>query len=436
MIAKSWLKKNVLNQPLIEKIGFFIFVLAAIWFARNVLGPSLRNVQAFSDLQSFYFPAKAMLKGLNFYSPDVANPLGIGILRGWQGIGPYLYPPTLLWLFAPLTYLSYAHARIAWTLLILFASLILWREFKLNKRQNIPFWLCSAALLLFSPIYRTFLYGGVDIFILLLIWLAFRWYQQKKLYPGAVALGLAAAIKLFPLFLLLYFAIRKQWKFCIVTLLVTILMITSSFLVLPRQQFTAYFQTVIPKLIKGEASQQTFNGNDSYAGTQYWPSNHSLLGFLSHTLTQQEVTHGFINNRQLVTILWIIGSVIILGLTVFAAFKYFKPDTESIVFSLFLIAFLLINPLTWEKYLVLVLPCFFFLLNDIFRDNWRKSLNWLVLFLFLFIIFSIQLYPWNQIWRSGFGTIILSIRTLALITLLVSTMSYLKLRHSDQISEN
>lgn len=399
--------------------AILFFILCVLWFLAAVVLKHARGALLFSDFASYYYPALALKSGLNFYDPGQVNQLAQGTLPFWKDIGPYLYPPFFLLLITPLTALKYATAKLIWMLFNVVILTLLGREFYVFSHDTFKkqlFWIFAGMTLLFFPISRVLAYGQMELIITLFLLATYRFSVQRKFYRAGFLLGIAAALKLYPLFFLLFFALRKQWRIVFSALLTFVMITAMSFLFVPYEQFTTYTHTVIPNLIQGEASEQTVNGKTSYAGTKFWPGNYSLTGIFSYTLTQQDVSKGFINAPQLATRLTQLASLSLLIITLVLLIRYLQPKTESVGFALVILTFLLINPLTWEHYLVLTLPCFFILFHWIAQQGDAAG-KWILPTAVIWLLLAQEFYAWHPWARDGIGVLWLGLKGILLIML-------------------
>lgn len=139
------------------------------------------------------------------------------------------YPPLYLYLIAPIAYLFNAfswdmHTQFYDSFLKLFNVLaefgFLFYFYKKTKNK------VFLAALLFSPvsIINAYGWGQIDIFYTILMFLAFHFILEKKLYHSAVLIGISLSLKtqtllFLPLLGLLYLVAQVDWKDKIASLL-------------------------------------------------------------------------------------------------------------------------------------------------------------------------------------------------------------------------
>jgi hypothetical protein len=166
------------------------------------------------DFPWYYLSAGQLLRGEDFYSGLQER------ARVELGIEDYFIdvavsPPTFPLVIAPLALLSYPAAWGVWQFLsvaaLILSVLLIARELSLSL--SLPGWaLLVFAILIFPPLTFHIYYAHTELFILLL--LTGGWYLLRKdrEVPAGVLLGLAAALRLYPLILLPYLFQRRAWK--------------------------------------------------------------------------------------------------------------------------------------------------------------------------------------------------------------------------------
>jgi Glycosyltransferase family 87 len=255
------------------------------------------------------------------------------------------HPPAAVLLALPLAYLPYRDAALVWnlsSLLMLVASLYL-----VAMGLRIPFSIWSlfptATLLsLCTPLLMQLHLGQLNLVILLLltgVWAADR--SGRPLLAGT-CLGIAAAIKLFPGFLFLYFIMRGRWKTVIAGAVSLFLLAGFTAALFGPEAYRYYFLNVLPRVAK-------FRG--------LW-ANASLVGFWVKLFDPP-------SEYPRVVPIWHSPAAARLGILVscsaiLAVFAWIVRRSKSLVeqdlaFGLAVTAMLLVSPITWDHYLLLLL---------------------------------------------------------------------------------
>ncbi|MBI5037456.1 MAG: DUF2029 domain-containing protein [Candidatus Kerfeldbacteria bacterium] len=397
-------------------IGMIIFICGLAWFGYHTLYTTFVDRDVFSDFPTYYFSATALSQGVDFYDQSTIAQLGREIPYA-KDMGAYLYPPVLLELLTPLTTLGYQPAKIIWALISLVALFFIGKELwrRIRPEQRDLFWGLSGFLLMSWPMKQVLVHGQLELIILFLILVAFRWSQHNHAARAGIALGIATTLKLYPAFFFLYFIYKKQWGSLCYGIATILVLIGISFAMLPGERLNTFTTSVMPKLLRGEASQQTVGGKISYAGTKYWPNNYSLSGLFAHTMTKQDVSQGLIDAPKAATALYYGSAIAVLLTTLYLLFVRRAQDS-LLSLSLLSITFLLINPLVWEYYLVLAIPAFFWFFDSSTPPNKFARYAFIIMAL-AFAVICLDIYYWYPFMRQGVGTLIMSIKIIALLSI-------------------
>jgi hypothetical protein len=287
------------------------------------------------------------------------------------------HPPTSVLVALPFCWLSYPEAFEVWnvfSLLCLGASLwIVIRQLGLH----VTGWglLAGWALLLFcSPLNQQFGQGNWNLLLMLL--LTGAWALERSDKPGwaGVLLGLATAIKLFPAFLLLYYAARGRWRVVITgtAAFLAATLLTAS--VLGMDAYIMYYRDVMPKMAD-------FRGwwiNASFAGL----FNKLFDGSSGHTTP-------LVYSPMLAKAVAGLCISIVCGILWVAARRTRTSREQDLTFGLAVVTLLLIAPLTWDHYFLLLLAPLAVLWKDL-----RRLGNWQWLFFIALVLFWL---PYKQV---------------------------------------
>jgi len=273
------------------------------------------------------------------------NVRGPGEKQVYAVIEVNAHPPTSVLLTLPLALLPYSDAVLVWNLIslaALFASLWL-----IQRQLRIPLALWSifpflVLALLFGPLRQQVNQGQLNLVLLLL--LTGAWAAQRSDRPNLAGtlVGAAAAIKLFPAFLFLYFALRRQGKALLAGGLSFLLLTAVTAAVLGPDAYTSYVREVLPKVAVFRSS---------------W-INASLPGLWTK-LFDPATEHEQVAPLWRSTVFAQAGSLLSCGLIVLLLLPLIRRARTQAerdrVFALSLIAMLLVSPLTWDHYFLLLL---------------------------------------------------------------------------------
>ncbi len=325
------------------------------------------------DLLDFYqewSSAKSAVQGLPVYSSlDVTVPRFLGLQKRpgteWHW-SVNVHPPSSVLLALPLQGLEYRTAFLVWNLLSLAALAIgVWLLIRgLDIRFSI--WclmplLCLA--LVADPLFQQVMQGQLNLVLLLL--LVGVWAADRGRHPivAGTLLAAAIAIKLFPGFLLLYFLLQRKWLAAAATCLGLIVITGLTSVVLGTETYSTYVTEILPSAA-------------SWKGA--W-NNASLAGFW-HKLFDPSTKNGTLAPLYFSPTLARVGTLASWLLVIAALAPIIwrsRTRTQSDnAFGLCLAAMLLVSPVTWEHYFLLLLPTLVILWSS---PSSSKGGRWLLL---------------------------------------------------------
>jgi glycosyl transferase family 87 len=176
-----------------------LVALVGFLFIRNLI-----------DFPVYYAAGRSLLSGRSdLYAPDFA-------------LGPvmdYRYPPFFVVALAPLWLLPYALASYIWFLLsaleIAGCGLIVARTFP-AFRGSMKMWVV-VSLATVQYFVMALHYGNAHLLTTFLLFASFYFFARHKDLSAGLMMALAITIKLTPLMLLPFFAVKRRWKSLIAT---------------------------------------------------------------------------------------------------------------------------------------------------------------------------------------------------------------------------
>jgi Glycosyltransferase family 87 len=329
LLKRLWV---LANKPVILVVIWLgaIMHLAAV-FAK------LPQRAAQTDFSVYYTSATMLRAGLNPYTTDItpaARRLGLDV-------GPLTHDdsmPFFLLCFAPLTRLSPKAAYWVWfgTNSAVLALVIVLLLQGLGRGKL----LLAALMLPYQPVAEHFAYARTEILILLMLVLMLHWLEEGHDGAAGLILALAGALRAFPLVLAGYLLLRGQWRALFYTAvgLAIISIITVAMLGLPlcasfvngalfsaQYQFAAMFLDV---------------SLSAFVSRLFW---YPMGPHLGHSL---EVLRG-------VAVVSADLAVLVLTIRVTLA-----SSDKSRAFSLWIVTSILLSPIAWVHYMVLVFILF------------------------------------------------------------------------------
>lgn len=294
----------------------------------------------YPDFSSYYYSPQAMLSHANPY------------LGGENFFTPFVYPPFVLLFFLPLSFLPFITAEYLWTgisFLCLFLSLMLLGKMKGKAISWTGFvLLASIVCITYFPLKFSLGMGQINILVLLCLVSSIYFLQKKNQNLAGVFLGMSLLLKLFPVLLLFYFLIKKQFRIFLITLLTVVGGIIITMLVFGTQIHGYFFHTVLPDLL------------GSWKGDYY---NQSLAGVL-----MRQIPDVFLR-VILLRIFSIILALITLGVIVYNK----KKNMQTLEIGFLITVSLLVNTFSWQHHFVWLLIPFFFVFTYIKEQylSWR-----------------------------------------------------------------
>lgn len=288
----------------------------------------------------------------------------------WQ-VKLNLNPPIFTVATMPFILLSYHYASLAWYLVSFICFLIGIKFFlkSTNNTELISKLSIVTVCLLYYPAISNMIYGQVGFILFLLISLGFYFGLQNKNNAMALSLGIATAIKLFPGLFVFYFLCQKRWQALTVFLGTVIILSVIPLLFLPSTVYLSYLHNAELAAWFAVRLQSFLNG--------------SLLGEL---LRLKQFGLIVLSNSQ---IYYLAASLAGLLIFYFCWQCWLLRKNEiaqsfPFLFSLSLISMLLITPLSWDYYAVLLLIPFVLL----FRQAKKIESMQLIIMLSLIVLLS------------------------------------------------
>ncbi len=246
---------------------------------------------------------------------------------------------------------------------------------KISKHHiNISHWIILIPILLiFRYILDNMANIQINIFILLFMSYSLWLFSRGKDLAAALILAFSISIKIYPIFLLLYFAAKREYKIAIYTGVFTILFGIIPFLVFGYEQTLDYYafwynQNVVPFASAGHKNQS------------YFSMMRSLLTkdmILLNNASQKEISIGIANlsieQVKLVSYA-LLASAASVVIYLFRDKLIKKDSLKSFLEYAFILTIIpVLSPLSWKAYFIFLFPAFF--LNYLFIYQFKNSLK-------------------------------------------------------------
>jgi hypothetical protein len=206
----------------------------------------------------------------NYYTAGVIARTGIGVERlyddhwfqqqisaqGISELGKFSpFPPATALLFIPLSWLTPLTALRILTLIniLLLAGTVrlLAKLFSVSARES-----CVFVLLSGLAVVNCFRFGQLYIALMFTMVLTYSWLTKRRTLPAGLAAGILLPVKYFPVVLLLFFLLKREWKAALATLATSGLLLCLSVAVLGWRIHEEWLLTVVGQHLQSHLTQQ------------------------------------------------------------------------------------------------------------------------------------------------------------------------------------
>lgn len=362
-------------------------------YCRALFLPGAKVADFFQEWAS----ARNYFAGLPIYTPQrltVSRYLGIQVPTDGFFIEINAHPPTSVLFCLPFGAFNFNSAFLLWNWLSLAAVVAsVWLVLRgAGLRMDRWSWLPMLTLLASNVLLQHLAYGQLTAWLLLLItgaWIADR--RGRPALAGAL-LATATAIKLFPGFLFLYFLLKGKWRALVAGTITFALLTALTALVFGPQTFVSYVTDSLPELSKYRA---------------YW-GNMSLHGFWLR-LFDGTATHStpLVTSESLARAAWFLSIAGVIAGLGWLTRSSRRRETDDLVFGLYLLAMLLVSPVTWDHYLILLAQPIALVASRLTQANALRGgfrfvlgLLWVNPFFFWAIFLGANLTNWSTLVAS------------------------------------
>jgi alpha-1,2-mannosyltransferase len=312
------------------------------------------------DLQVYQAGGAAWAHGLPLYVDHFVQPVGGPDL-------PFTYPPIAAMIFSVLSVVSLP-AAIAVVLVLNLAAFVTLclvaatRQYGWGTLALVVGLGVAGVSVLLKPVRETLWFGQVNLVLGMLV--AVDCLLLRTRWPRGLLIGLAAAIKLTPVFFVLFFLPRRQWR--------PVLTAAASFVGFGLLGFV---------LAPSDARAYWFGAllDPARVGRVAYASNQSILGGLGRLALPGAV----------VTTLWVLLSLAIVALAWIIVVRARRAGEELTALLAVAVVGLLVSPISWAHHWVWIAPALLLLTSP----AWRRKQLLLVAGLPVLAVFAIG-PPW------------------------------------------
>lgn len=323
----------------------FLFVAFGIANAVNA-------VRKGGDFQVYLETGRRLLAAAPLY--DGSSP-GLGVTG----------TPLLASVFIPLALLdaqSPVAARIAWYA----ASLIfLWFGVKYWSRSiDTPgsfAWAGFALICVIFPLQTNFEHQNLNPLLLFLLGYAALAFSRDRHAIGGAAIGTAAALKVFPALLIVYLAYRRLWA------------------ALAAAVGAGVALTLFPMLRYGLGAADQFTAwwRISNGGWPTRSNNQSLVAAVDRAVTGFGEPHVTVSDNLLTPLVTALLAVALMIAFVIATRRSRPALTISREIAAVMVLAVLLSPIAWDHYWVLLFPAFLVAFTDTAGQRWGRVTVWI-----------------------------------------------------------
>lgn len=335
---------NAARRTLLTAAGLIIGLVGVI---RHVL-----HTDYPVDMIIYREGVRAFMEGRSVYSePMYAGDLAL----------PFIYPPFGALVMVPLTAFDWMSDALAGDIMIVLSDALIFAcLYAIFRALKVPhLWptvaIAWAAAMFFEPIRLNNGFAQINIVIMALV--IFDLVPRKRKLPQGWLIGLAAAIKITPLAMLLYFLLRREWKPILTAFASTVV----ATLLAAAYRWEAFVEFFSSKLL------DMGSGADFGVATDY-QSNSSLKGVIQRLFTSQEAMD---NNGMLINVLWLVAALTVIGLGSALILAQMRRGLLVDAHLTTATIMLLISPVSWSHHWVwlsLIVPVL------VYRAwSWRNS---------------------------------------------------------------
>lgn len=314
-------------------------------FVRSLTPPRGQILDFYQEWSS----AKNITTGLPVYAPlDVTVERYLHMQKS-PGTEWYwdvnVHPPTSVLLALPLVTLEYQQATLAWnvvSLLALALSLIIVIRtlgIQFSPWSTLPI---VGLLLVCDPLLQQVIQGQLNLILLLLITIVWAADRSGRYRLAGITLGFATAVKLFPGFLFVYFLLRRKWQPLFVGALAFLVITLATLAIVGVDTYHMYIAKILPQAATWKAA---------------W-NNASLPG-LWHKLFDPVSRNGeltaLMESPAAAKVFTLASWLIVLACLAPVVWRARTLRQRDLSFAATVTAMLLVSPVTWEHYFLLLL---------------------------------------------------------------------------------
>jgi alpha-1,2-mannosyltransferase len=365
--SRMWISQK--EEIMVAALSLIVGLGGCLW-----LGPlcvkAMRPVpDQIIDYYQDWGSARNHLVGLPVYTEHVISiPRHLGIPKNsWENVDYNAHPPASVLMALPLARLNYSNAVLAWNMISLaafLASLVI-----VATALRVPTTFCLLALASLTschPLYGDLLKGQLTLILVLLV--AAIWALERSGWSSTAGLllGIAAGIKLFPAYLIVYYLARGRIRPLMAAALSFLVLNLVTAFVLGMDTYYDYISVVLPH----QSKFRSFGYNLSIAG--FWSKLFDPVG-----------------EGGCMTPLWpspalarwgtLLSDLVITVIIATFAHRARTFAQRDLAFATVVTAMLLVSPVTWDFSLPLLLVPISVIASCAGKSRWMPAALLLIL---------------------------------------------------------
>ncbi len=381
---------------ILNKYGFVIY-----FFVIGCILIVLSSTNTIGDFGNYYYGSKLFYDS-KFSILDYENIAhfnaqikGYGETNFFENYTP-VPPPTLLF-YLPFLVFSSLKAKLAFNCISLLVFCFVLQRFLtfLNYKNGLNYFI---PIIFAFTLYSNFSQGQTYLLVSAFIIESYIRFEKKNYVSAALFLSISISLKIFPVFILLFFLFKKQYKVIIYTLLFVLIIQSLTLVLVGKEIVLNYYITILPRLV-----------NNDVIGT-YHSVNQSTYTLLLRLFSFDELNNPLpiLNLPFLVPVIEgiIVSFVIyflfqlkkinnaiyfaIIGMSIFIVGRY-NPTYSYLLLIPSIIIF--INQLQNTNHIITILAVLFICINLPVIPFFNKIyfLKFIMLFSLIFIMFNVIL---------------------------------------------
>ena len=331
------------------------------------------------DFSNYYESAWALRHGIDPYSADL-TPIGdqLGLETG--GLLHASETPPFLLCFEPLTWLRPRVAFWIWTG-INFSALAIAMYLLLAHRRGLSrrtAWLLAGLILMSAPVNLNLYWGQSQLIVLALLAGAMRAMERKREGTAGLLIAAAALLRAYPLLLAGYFVIRRKWR---AVAFATAGIAAGLFVTVATVGFTQSLSFVHGALWLTDYSIVNRVDNLSlgpFVSRTWWAFTGTAPGSSADWLRRAAIA---------------VAGIVVLGMTIRATLADAnRRDPDWRVYSLWIATAIMLSPVAWHHYLLLLTIPFVQLVASAAQGRSRSRAVWMAALAYALSALSLRVF--------------------------------------------